>query len=133
MVNNDCRETGMQKDFTTLTDEQWTVIQSLMGWEPPLERGKSRTNLRNVWNSILYVLARGCRWVDVPPDRRFYAARATAHQWLLQWQHLGVFDRVLSGLLQIAVQKKKIDLTHVLVDGSFFPCPGGRRRGGPWL
>lgn len=120
----------MEKNFTSLTDDQWTVIQKFMEWTPPLERGKSRTNLRNVWNSILYILTRGCRWSDLPSDRSIYAARATAHQWLLQWQHLGVFDRVLSNLLQLAAQQKKIDLTHILVDGSFSPCTrrGSRSR-----
>ncbi len=49
VVNNDCQETDRQKDFTTLTDEQWTVIQSLMDWEPSLERGKSRAK----WTCLL--------------------------------------------------------------------------------
>jgi len=116
----------MQKTFTSLSDEQWSVIQELMDWTPPTERGKPRANLRKVWNSIFYILTRGCRWADLPSDRSIYAARATAHQWLLQWQHLGVFDRVLSGLLQLAAKRKKIDLTHILVDGSFSPCTGRR-------
>lgn len=70
----------MQKDFTSLTDEQWAVIQQLMDWTPPPERGVRRSNLRKVWNSILYILLRGCRWADLPPDRNVYVARATAHQ-----------------------------------------------------
>ena len=129
VFDNDYRQATMQNDFTALTDKQWTVIQSLMDWTPPPERGTKRTDLRTVWNSILYVLTRGCRWVDIPTDRNVYAARATAHQWLLRWQHLGVFDRVLSGLLQLAAKQNKIDLTHILVDGSFSPCTWGRRRG----
>lgn len=119
----------MHNTFTSLTDEQWSVIQELMDWNPPPQRGKSRADLRKVWNSIFYVLTRGCRWADLPSDRSIYAARATAHQWLLQWQHLGVFDRVLSGLLQLAAQQQKIDLTHILVDGSFSPCPRRWSRG----
>jgi transposase len=112
----------MENTFSALTDQQWSVIQDLMQWTPPLQRGKPRTNLRNVWNSIFFILTRGCRWSDLPQDRTIYAARATSHHWLLQWQHQGVFDRVLSGLLQIAAKKGKIDLTHILVDGSFSPC-----------
>lgn len=119
----------MQKNFTSLTDAQWTLIETLMEWDPPPERGKRRTNLRTVWNSIFYILTNGCRWIDLPSDRTLYAARATAHQWLLHWQHLGVFDRVLSGLLQLAAEQNKIDLTHILVDGSFSPCARRRSRG----
>lgn len=78
-----------------------------MQWTPPLERGVPRTNLRNVWNSIFYILPRGCLWTDLPPDRTIYAAKSTAHNWMLQRQHQGFFDRVLSGLLQIAAEQKK--------------------------
>lgn len=120
ITDNAEQESIMQNDFTSLTDEQWSVIQELMEWTPPPERGRSRANLRNVWNSIFYILIRGCRWKDLPSDRN-------VHQWLLQWQYQGVFDRVLSGLLQLAAQQNKIDLTHILVDGSFSPCT--RRRG----
>lgn len=119
----------MPNDFTALTDEQWIVIQRLMDWTPPLERGVPRTNLRNVWNSIFYILTRGCRWSDLPSDRTIYSAKSTAHNWMLQWQHQGVFDRVLSGLLQLAAEQRKIDLTHILVDGSFSPCTGWRCSG----
>jgi transposase len=123
----------MQSSFISLTDDQWSLIQKLMDWEPPPERGKPRANLRKVWNSIFYILTRGCRWTDLPSDRSIYAARATAHQWMLLWQNQGVFDRVLSGLLQLAAQQKKIDLTHILVDGSFSPCSGRRRRSRAWV
>ncbi|MCB1112576.1 MAG: transposase [Chlamydiia bacterium] len=120
----------MDNDFTALTDDQWSLIQTLMEYDLPPERGTPRANFRLVWNSILYVLCRGCRWVDIPKNRSIYAARATAHAWLLRWQHQGVFDRVLSGLLQIALKEKKVDLTQVCVDGSFSPCP--RRRSWSW-
>ena len=123
----------MRKSFISLTDDQWSLIQNLMDWSPPLERGKPRADLRKVWNSIFYILTHGCRWADLPSDRSIYAARATSHQWMLLWQNQGVFDRVLSGLLQLAAKQKKIDLTHILVDGSFSPCTGRRSRGKAWL
>ena len=116
----------MHTEFSTLTDTQWAVIQGLMDQDLPPERGTPRANFRTVWNSILYVLSRGCRWIDLPINRSIYAARATAHAWMLRWQQEGVFDRVLSGLLQLAMQQKKIDLTQVSVDGSFSPCTGRR-------
>lgn len=127
MIENERRETTMETEFKALTDNQWALIQELMQWTPLKERGIQRTDPRKIWNSIFYILTRGCRWSDLPIDKSIYAARATAHQWLLQWQHQGVFDRVLSGLLRLAAKQKKIDLTHILVDGSFSPCT--RRRG----
>ena len=109
--------------FQELNEDQWTLIQELMGWSPPKERGKPRTNLKRVWNAILYILTHGCRWEDLPKDAR-YAHRATAHRWLMFWQKAGVFDRVLTGLLKRAATEGKIDWNRLIGDGSFSPCAG---------
>ncbi|HEU64763.1 MAG: hypothetical protein KR126chlam4_00965 [Candidatus Anoxychlamydiales bacterium] len=55
-----------QKHFKFLTDSQWELLFSLMQWDPPLRRGIPRTDLRKIWNSILYILTHGCRWTDLP-------------------------------------------------------------------
>jgi hypothetical protein len=34
--DNDYRQFIMQNNFTAITDNQWTIIQSLMDWTPPL-------------------------------------------------------------------------------------------------
>lgn len=109
--------------FQELTEAQWALIQELMIWSPPKERGKPRTNLKRVWNSIFYVLIHGCRWEDLPIEPR-YAHRATAHRWLLFWQKIGVFDQVLTGLLRKAAVEGKIDWNRLIGDGSFSPCAG---------
>lgn len=114
--------------FQHLSDEQWALIDSLMNWEKPLERGTPRSDLRKVWNSIFFILAQGCRWVDLPSDSKFYVPRSTAHKWLKQWCENGIFDKVLSGLLQIGLQKGVIDLSQMAVDGSFSPWPRRRDR-----
>lgn len=111
----------MPKHFTHLTDAQWDLVQSLLDWKPPLERGKPRSDLRKVWNSIFYVLTKGCRWSDLPVDPSLYVPRSTAHDWLKKWKQAGVFDSVLSGMLEIALEKGLVDLTQISVDGSFSP------------
>jgi len=120
------------KHFKLLSDSQWKIIFSLMNWKPPLQRGTPRTDLRKIWNSILYVLTHGCRWADVPFSP-VYAHRATAHRWLVRWYREGVFDRVLSELLQEAMEKGKIDLSTLLVDGSFSPCTRRWRKRKSWI
>ncbi|MGE0634583.1 MAG: transposase [Parachlamydiales bacterium] len=50
--------------FQELNESQWILIQELMSWSPPKARGKPRTNLKRVWNSILFILTHGCRWED---------------------------------------------------------------------
>jgi transposase len=112
--------------FERLNDIQWKLIEELMNWDPPPERGTRRSDLRKVWNSILFVTIQGCRWIDLPIDSDRFVPRSTAHKWLKQFQNLGIFDRVLSGLLQKAIEEDKVDLSQIAVDGSFSPCP--RRR-----
>jgi hypothetical protein len=68
---------------------------------------------------LLFVLIRGCRWIDLSKDSGLFVPRSTAHGWLKHWSVTGVFDKVMSGLLQIALKKGKIDLSQLAADGSF--------------
>ncbi len=119
--------------FDQLSDEQWLLISDLMDWKIPLERGTPRSDLRKVWNSLLFILTRGCRWIDLPRNPDIFVPRSTAHKWLKQWSKSGVFDRVLSGLLQVGLQKGMIDLTQMAVDGSFSPFTRRRPRSSTWV
>lgn len=119
----------MKTAFHHLSDAQWLLISKLMNWKMPLERGTPRSDMRKVWNSIFYVLTHGCRWIDLPKEPGVFFPRSTAHKWIKQLCESGVFNRVLSGLLQIGVRKGLLDLNQLAVDGSFFSLTG-RRRGG---
>lgn len=118
----------MTKHFTRLSDSQWETIKSLVDWTPPPQRGIPRTDFRKIWNAILFVLTRGCRWVDIPQDTPFYCSKSTAHRWLIILKKAHVFDRVLSGLLQVAIAEKKVDLSQLAIDGSFSPRSWWRER-----
>lgn len=123
----------MKTKFLHLTDGQWMIVSSLMDVKLPPERGTPRSDMRKVWNSIFYVLTHGCRWIDLPRDLNFFVPRSTAHKWVKQLAGNGILDRVLSGLLQLGIQKGLVDLEKLSVDGSFSPL-GGRRRGSvPWV
>jgi hypothetical protein len=113
----------MAKHFICLSDSQWATIQKLVNWVPPPQRGVPR------WNSILFILTRGCRWVDIPKNPDLYCSKSTAHRWLIILKKAHVFDRVLSGLLQAGIAEKKIDLSQVAIDGSFSPRAWWRQRG----
>lgn len=113
------------------SDEQWSLILTLMDLHLPLERGVPRSDLRKVWNSLLFILTRGCRWVDLPRDFDLFVPKSTAHGWLKTWSVTGVFDKVMSGLLQIALQKGKLDLSQLAADGSFSPLTRRRPRSQP--
>lgn len=119
--------------FHHLSDEQWQVISNFMNTDLPRVRGTPRSDMRKVWNSIFFVLTRGCRWVDLPHDLDYFVPRSTAHKWVKQLSANGAFDKVLSSLLQKGVQQGVIDLSKLAVDGSFSPCTGGRRGGVSWI
>jgi len=121
-----------KKSFQFLTDDQWKLIHSYMQWAPPLQRGTPRADIRMVWNSIFYILTHGCRWSDIPKSK-YYAYKSTAHRWMSKWYKEGIFDRVLSSLLQEGVSQGLIDLSTILVDGSFSPCARRRRKRQLWL
>jgi len=122
----------MTQHFKELSDSQWSKIESFMEWTPPLERGEKRTSFRKIWNSIFYILIHGCRWADLPKSS-CYASKSTSHRWLLRLEKEGVLDRVLSRLLLYAKRAGKIDLHHLLVDGTFSLGSRGRPRGCSWL
>ena len=59
-----------------LTDPEWEQIKPLI---PPAKRGggKRTVNMREVVNSIMYVLSTGCQWRYIPRICR-HAAQRTA-------------------------------------------------------
>lgn len=118
----------MNTPFHHLSDSQWALVLNLMNWTPPPERGTPRSDLRKVWNSIFYILTHGCRWIDLPREDKFFIPRSTAHKWVKQWSKNGVFDQVLSGMLQLGIQRGIIDLSQMSVDGSFSPLSRRRER-----
>lgn len=125
-------EKVMTQKFKELSDLQWNKIEPLMQWNPPLERGEKRTSFRRIWNSIFYILIHGCRWADLPKEQ-CYASRATSHRWMLRFEKEGVLDRVLSRLLLYAKKAGKIDLHHLLVDGTFSLSTRRRSKRCSWL
>ena len=97
------------KPFTQLSDSQWILIEKALSKVTlPKVRDAPRSDLRRVWNSILYVLIRGCRWIELPMGK-LYAPRTSSHRWLQKFQKLGVFHTVLLSLLKEADFRGLID------------------------
>lgn len=109
----------MTKHFICLSGSQWATIQELVNWTPPPQGGVPRADFRKIWNSILFVLTRGCRWAEIPRNPDLYCSKSTAHRWLIISKKAHVFDMVFSGLLQVGIAEQKIDLSQVAIDGSF--------------
>lgn len=109
-----------------LTDEQWKAIKR---WVPGRERvrttkrgGRPWRDPRDVLNGILWVLRTGAPWADLPGR---YPPSSTCHRRFQHWEHVGVLDRILTGLAKDLYARGEIDLTESFIDGSH----AGAKRG----
>src|SRR5579872_7385032 len=77
-----------------LSDSEWAVLEPLMPLEAP--RGRPRdTSLREVVNSLLYLLRTGCPWDYLPHD---LPPSDTVYGYMRQWEADGTLDRIHSSL-----------------------------------
>ncbi|MGF1580055.1 MAG: IS5 family transposase [Gemmataceae bacterium] len=81
---------------TDLTDSQWEIIREFL---PPAKTGgRPRTvDLREVVNTILYVLKTGCQWDMVPHD---LVPKSTAYDYFGRWRDDGTIDAIHQSLTQ---------------------------------
>jgi transposase len=106
--------------FRELTDEQWALLAPLL--PPPARTGRPRADDRKTLNGIIYVLATGCRWQDIPPR---YGSGKTCWHRLRRWQREGVWDRLWQALLGTLGQHQRLDWEHTVLDSSTVPAKKG--------
>ena len=73
-----------------LTDDQWTRLASLL---PQPKRGPQPHNRRQVVNGMLWILATGAPWRDLPAHSGPW--RTVASQFY-RWVRTGCWDQVLA-------------------------------------
>jgi transposase len=73
-----------------LTDEEWSEIAPLI---PPAKRGGNKRTvvIREVVNTLMYVLSTGCQWRAIPKD---LIARSTAYGYFDRWNWDGTLERI---------------------------------------
>ena len=101
-------------DRHELTDEQWTRLAPLLPPQRP-ERGRPNHDHRRVVNGMLWRLATGAPWRDLPPK---YGSWRTVYSRFRRWQRAGVFDCILTDLQRMADAAGKLDWSLHFVDGS---------------
>ncbi|MEM6498308.1 MAG: IS5 family transposase [Pseudomonadota bacterium] len=73
-----------------LTDEEWQLIEPLL--PPPHATGRPRAwPLREIINTILYMLRSGCPWRMLPDS---FPPRQTVYGWFLRLRDECVFERI---------------------------------------
>jgi transposase len=73
-----------------MTDAEWALVEPLI---PPAKRGgrKRSVDLREVLNTIFYVLSTGCQWNALPKD---LVPKSTAYDYLDLWDWDGTLERI---------------------------------------
>ena len=82
---------------TTLTDDEWKLIEPLL--PAPAPKGRPRTTdqgrtlrVRQVFDAIQFLLATGCQWRLLP---RCFPPFTTVQYYFYSWRDTGVFDRMM--------------------------------------
>ena len=85
----------MRKRYRTdVTDEQWNRIEPLI--PPEKEGGRPRTtDMREVFNAIMYILRAGCQWDLLPND---FPPKSTVFDYFSAWEKDGVLDDMVNQL-----------------------------------
>ncbi len=113
-----------------VSDELWAVIEPLL----PAERkkpkgGRPRIPNRAVLTGILFVLAAGLPWEQLPREMGC-GSGMTCWRRLRDWQKAGIWDRLHLLLLERLSQADQLDWSRASLDAGSVPAPGGAKRPG---
>jgi transposase len=97
-----------------LTDRQWSALAPLLPPERP-RTGRPNVDHRQIINGIVWKLATGVPWRDVPER---YGSWSTLYSRFRRWRLAGVWDRVLAALQTRADAAGDLDWTVHFVDGT---------------
>ena len=97
-----------------LTDEQFAKLAPLLPPERPAT-GRPNKDHRTVLNGILWRLATGCPWRDLPER---YGPWRTVYSRFRRWQRAGIWDRVLASLQAAGDARGELDWSLHVLDGT---------------
>ena len=107
-----------------LTDEQWAVLEPVLGTMPRRADGRGRPwrSSREVVNGILWILRTGAQWHTLPTE---YPPYQTCHRRFQRWVHDGTLERLLEALARDQKERGKLDLSECFIDGTFVAAKKG--------
>ena len=88
-------ERAAQRYASDLTDAEWAVIEPYMPATKHLGRPRE-TDLRAVFDGILYIARTGCQWRMLPKD---FPPFTTVQGYFYDWRDSGLFERINFELL----------------------------------
>jgi transposase len=95
-----------------LSDTEWARLAPLL---PPRKAGRVRQDDRRIVNGILWKLATGAPWRDLPER---YGPWQTAYTRFWRWSRAGLWDRLFAAVQRQADGAGEIDWELHFVDGT---------------
>ena len=102
-------------DRHDLTESEWNAIREFLPEECPHKAGRRWCSHRDVINGILWILAVGAPWRDLP-DR--FGNWSTVYKRFVRWRRAGLWDKIFEQVLIRMDRELDIDNTMWCVDGS---------------
>ena len=110
--------------FEEIDDSLWELIQPYLPPEKP-KIGRPRSNLRQLFNGILFALKTGCAWANVP---RIYGTKSTIHRFHLELCRKGIYGKIFDIMLSKGYNLEKIDISCCSIDTKSIKAKKGRYR-----
>ena len=92
-----CTESTQRNMYPSdVTDEQWAIMEPLVPTARTQRGGRPRkVNMREVVNTILFLIRSGCQWDMLPHD---LLPKSTAYEYFAQWRDDGTWARIVNAL-----------------------------------
>ena len=88
----------LERFETDVTDAEWALIEPLL--PPPSRLGRRRrTDLREVFNAVQFMLGTGCQWRAIPVC---FPPFTTVQNYFYAWRDDGTLERMLDALRVLA-------------------------------
>jgi transposase len=111
-----------------VSDELWEIVEPLLPEEPPKPKGgRPRLDDRAALTGILFVLKSGIPW-EMLPQEMGCGSGVTCWRRLKEWQEAGVWERVLSVLLDRLGGYDQIVWERASLDSAIIPAKRGSQR-----
>ena len=108
-----------------VSDELWEFVEPLLPEEPPKPKGgRPRLDDRAALTGILFVLKSGIPW-EMLPQEMGCGSGVTCWRRLKEWQEAGVWERLLSVLLDRLGGDDQIEWERASLDSAIIPAKGG--------
>jgi len=78
-------------------DDVWERLEPILNDAcPPARTGRPRSDLRKVFNGIIFVMRTGCQWNRLP---KCFGDDSTVHRWFQKWVRQDVFEAMMAILI----------------------------------